>query len=322
MAGTLIVSLDFELLWGVLDFDSPDAYKPNVLGGRKAIPRLLELFKKYDIHATWATVGFMFAENSEDAKKYFPNANSLPAYDNKKLSPYIDFGEKAGRDDEKDCYYAPEIIKLISETKGQEIGTHTFSHFYCRESGQTTEQFEADMISAIEIAKAKGYEIKSVILPRNQTTDESTAVLSKLGFTAYRDEENDWIHEKVKFRPLMRILRLMDVYLPLTGNGGYIPESQQGIVNLVGSRMYKPYFKPLFFLEKLKIHRIKRQMYNAAKNGLTFHLWWHPHNIGVRTDFHFQQLEEIFGYYAMLKDKFGMCSLNMQEAADSRNESN
>ncbi len=323
MAGKLIVSLDFELLWGVLDFDSPDEYKPNVLGGRKAIPRLLELFEKYDIHATWATVGFMFAENNEEAKKYFPDENSLPTYDNKKLSPYHSFGEKAGRDGDSDCYYAPEIIKLISETKGQEIGTHTFSHFYCRESGQTVQQFEADMLSAINIAKAKGYDIKSVILPRNQTTDESTAVLSKLGFTAYRDEENDWIHEKVKFRPLMRILRLLDVYFPLTGNGGYHPQEQNGIVNLVGSRMYKPYFKPLFFLEKLKIHRIKRQMYHAAKKGLTFHLWWHPHNIGVKTDFHFQQLEEIFGYYAQLKEKFGMLSLNMQEAAtDSRKESN
>ncbi|MBE6692475.1 MAG: hypothetical protein E7586_03985 [Ruminococcaceae bacterium] len=320
MAGKLIVSLDFELLWGVLDSDSHDEYQPNVLGGRKAIPQLLELFKKYDIHATWATVGFMFAENSAEAKKYFPEENRLPTYDNKKLSPYNAFGEKAGSDDEADCYYAPEIIKLISETNGQEIGTHTFSHFYCREEGQTAEQFEADMRSAIEIAKAKGYDIKSVILPRNQTTDESTAVLSKLGFTAYRDEENDWIHEKVKLRPLMRVLRLMDVYLPLTGNGGYNPEKQNGIVNLVGSRMYKPYFKPLFFLEKLKIHRIKRQMYHAAKNGLTFHLWWHPHNIGVKTDFHFQQLEEIFGYYTQLKEKFGMCSLNMQEAADSRKE--
>ncbi len=318
MSGKLIVSLDFELLWGVLDFENPDDYKENVSGGRRAIPRLLELFEKYGIHATWATVGFMFADNSEDAKKYFPSLENLPTYANEKLSPYKGFGERAGKDSESEYYYAPEIIRLIAQTQGQEIGTHTFSHFYCREKGQTAKQFQADMVSALEIARAKGYDIKSVILPRNQTTDESTAVLSQLGFTAYRDEENDWIHEKVKFRPLMRILRLLDVYFPLTGNGGYIPEKQQGITNLVGSRMYKPYFKPLFFLEGLKIRRIKRQMYKAAKNGLTFHLWWHPHNIGVKTDYHFKQLEEIFGYYAQLKDKYGMVSLNMQEAASDK----
>lgn len=113
----------------------------------------------------------------------------------------------------------------------------------------------------------------------------------------------------------MRLLRLADVYLPLTGQGGYTPKVENGIVNLVGSRMYKPYFRQLAFLESLKLHRIKRQMLHAAKNGLTFHLWWHPHNIGVRTDFHIQQLEEIFRYFEELRERYGMRSLNMGEAA-------
>ena len=68
-------------------------------------------------------------------------------------------------------------------------------------------------------------------------------------------------------------------------------------------------------MEGAKVHRIKRQMLHAAKNGLTFHLWWHPHNIGVRTAQHMAQLEEIFRYYAELKEKYGMESLNMREAA-------
>jgi hypothetical protein len=56
-------------------------------------------------------------------------------------------------------------------------------------------------------------------------------------------------------------------------------------------------------------------MLHAAMNGLTFHLWWHPHNVGVHTDLHMQQLEEILSYYDELKEKYGMRSLNMQEAA-------
>ena len=52
MAGQLIVSLDFELFWGMLDCSTLEAYGANVLGGRDAIPRLLELFKKYNIHGT------------------------------------------------------------------------------------------------------------------------------------------------------------------------------------------------------------------------------------------------------------------------------
>jgi hypothetical protein len=65
----------------------------------------------------------------------------------------------------------------------------------------------------------------------------------------------------------------------------------------------------------MKLRRIKKQMLHAAKNGLAFHLWWHPHNIGVRTEQHLMQLEEIFQYYAQLKETYGMQSLNMQEAA-------
>ena len=154
-----------------------------------------------------------------------------------------------------------------------------------------------------------------MILPRNQCEPEYTQVLRQCGFTAYRDEENDWIHEKIKFRPLLRLLRLMDVYFPLTGQGGYTPKNEDGIWNLVGSRMYKPILKPLKFMEGLKMRRIKRQMLHAAKNGLTFHLWWHPHNVGVMTQQHLQQLEEIFRYYTQLKETYGMQSLNMAEAA-------
>ncbi|MBS1401766.1 MAG: polysaccharide deacetylase family protein [Oscillospiraceae bacterium] len=310
---TLIVSLDFELFWGMQDGWALSEYEDHVLGGRKAIPRLLELFQKHNIHATWATVGFQFAESETEVRKYSPAQK--PTYDNPALSSYRCFGQIGQDEKDAPCFYAPSLIEKVAATPNQEIGSHTFSHYYCRETGQTVEQFRADMMAAKAIAADKGYALKSVVLPRNQCEPEYTQVLNELGFTAYRDEENDWIHEKVNFHPLMRLLRLADVYLPLTGQGGYVPKVENGIVNLVGSRMYKPYFKPLAFLEGLKVHRIKKQMLHAARNGLTFHLWWHPHNVGVYTDFHMKQLEEIFGYYEELKEKYGMRSLNMGEAA-------
>ena len=240
----------------------------------------------------------------------------LPTYENKKLLPYPVFENIGLDEDAEPCFYASSLIKMIADTPGQEIGTHTFSHYYCREKGQTVEQFEADMKAAVALANAHGYDLKSVVLPRNQCTDECTKVLAKMGFSSYRDEENDWIHEKVKIRLLMRILRLLDVYFPLTGQGGYTPKCENGIWNLVGSRMYKPILKPLYFLERQKIRRIKRQMHHAAKNGLTFHLWWHPHNVGVMTEEHIEQLNEIFRYYQLMREKYGMESLNMREAAE------
>lgn len=310
---TLIVSLDFELFWGMQDGWELREYEANVLGGRKAIPQMLALFEKYGIHATWATVGFLFGRNEEELCGYFPE--ELPTYGNAALSAYRCFGQIGGDEESAPCFYGASLVERIAKTPGQEIGSHTFSHYYCREAGQTVDQFRADMKSAKAIARAHGIDLRSAVLPRNQCEPEYIEVLKELGFSSYRDEENDWIHEKVRFFLLLRLLRLADVYLPLTGQGGYAPKNENGIVNLVGSRMYKPYFRPLAFLEGLKVRRIKKQMLHAAKNGLTFHFWWHPHNVGVRTDYHMKQLEEIFSYYLELKEKYGMRSLNMHEAA-------
>ena len=312
-ASSLIVSLDFELFWGMQDGWKLSEYEANILGGRAAIPQMLELFQKHGIHATWATVGFLFGKDEEELRNYFPK--QMPAYENPALSSYRCFGGIGQNEEAAPCYYGSSLVAQIASVPGQEIGSHTFSHYYCREAGQTTNQFRADMEAAKAIGEAHGYDLRSVVLPRNQCEPEYTQVLTDLGFTAYRDEENDWIHEKIKFRPLMRILRLMDVYFPLTGQGGYAPQVENGIVNLAGSRMYKPDFKPLAFLEGLKVRRIKRQMLHAAKTGKTFHLWWHPHNVGVRTAYHMKQLEEIFSYYDELKETYGMRSLNMGEAA-------
>ena len=315
MSGTLLVSLDFELFWGMLDCCPLSEYQDHVLGGRRAIPMLLRLFRERGIHATWATVGFMFADNKEELKKYFPEETLRPSYENPKLSPYARM-DTIGQDEiQAPCFFAPTLIRLIADTPGQEIGSHTFCHYYCREKGQTPAQVRADLCAAKDIALDHGYDLTSVILPRNQCEPEYTAVLRDLGFNAYRDEENDWIHNKIHWRPLKRALRLMDVYFPLTGLGGYRPKNEEGIWNLTGSRMFKPIFVPLRFMEKIKLARIKSQMRHAAKHNLTFHLWWHPHNIGVFTEEHFQQLEEIFDYFAVLQDKYGMESLNMAEMA-------
>ena len=317
MKGTLMVSLDFELFWGMLDCSTLEAYQDHVLGGRKAIPKLLELFRKYDIHATWAAVGFLFGENREELAKFFPMEK--PSYADQKLNPYIWFDRIGKNEEEAPCFYGASLLRQIAEVPGQEIGSHTFCHYYCREKGQSVEEFAQDMQAAKAIAGHHGYDVTSVILPRNQCVPEYTQVLRECGFTAYRDEENDWIHNKIKFRPLLRLLRLADVYLPLTGQGGFVPVKENGIWNLVGSRMYKPILKPLEFLEGLKLRRIKKQMLHAAKKGLTFHLWWHPHNVGVRTEEHLAQLDEIFRYYEELKEKYGMRSLNMREMTEEMN---
>lgn len=312
----LITSLDFELFWGMQDSWKLEDYIDNVMGARAAIPNLLKLFQSHSIHTTWATVGFMFADSYAELMHYFPDKSLWPSYDNEKLLSYRCFDSIGENEQEAPCFYAPSLIKLISETEGQEIGTHTFSHYYCNAPGQTVEQFKADMIAASKIIHDKGHSAESLVFPRNNSGNEYVKSLKELGVKAYRSLDDNWINRNINDGFFERLFRLIDVYIPITGQGGYIPKKRYGVWDFTGSRMYKPYFKPLAFLEGLKVRRIKKQMLHAAKNNLVFHLWWHPHNIGVKTDFHFKQLEEIFSYYDELREKYGMRSMNMKEAAE------
>ena len=76
-------------------------------------------------------------------------------------------------------HFAPDLVELIRKHKNQEIGTHTFSHYYCLEEGQTIDEFSCDIESAINIAKAKGISIKSLVFPRNAFDKFNSALLLK-----------------------------------------------------------------------------------------------------------------------------------------------
>ena len=314
MAGTLIVSLDFELFWGMLDVCPLEEYEQNVLGGRKAIPDTLALFQKYGIHATWATVGFMFAENAQEAADFFPEESLRPTYDNPALKPYAQFAGIGSNEEVAPCFFAPSLIAKIAAQPGQEIASHTFSHYYCREEGQTPRQFAADMRAAKAIAEKHGYHLTSVVLPRDQCEGAYTKVLRDLGFDCYRGESDAWYETRKCPHFLLRVLRLLDTYFPISGNQSYEPKKEDGIWNLIGSQKFRTIFPPLKFLEGAKVRKIKRQMRYAAKHDLTYHLWWHPHNIGVDTQEHLKQLEDIFQYYQQLHETYGMESKNMKEA--------
>ena len=41
--GTMVISLDFEMMWGVLDHESVETYGNNILNGKTDIYQILEL---------------------------------------------------------------------------------------------------------------------------------------------------------------------------------------------------------------------------------------------------------------------------------------
>jgi peptidoglycan/xylan/chitin deacetylase (PgdA/CDA1 family) len=318
--GTLIICLDFELYWGVRDKKSIEQYRANLLGVREAVPRMLDLFFRYGIHATWATVGFLFFEGKQELLDSLPVEK--PTYQDESLSPYP-LLNGIGENEHADPYhFAPSLISRIHATPGQEIGTHTFSHYYCLEPGQTKVQFRADLEAAASVAARRGIELRSIVFPRNQVNPEYLPICSELGLRAYRGTERASFHQAGNgasaSNPLKRAQRLLDAYLPLGSNTSYsVPDHDHGFpLNLPSSRFLRPYSQTLRSLDSLRRRRITYDLLHAAKQCLTYHLWWHPHNFGVQTGENLAFLESIFREFDQLRAQHGMESSTMFEAAE------
>lgn len=319
--GYFVISLDFELMWGVRDVLSFEEYGENILGVQKVIPGLLNLFQQYNISATFATVGFLFFEDKAEMLAGLPKEK--PQYVQPHLSPYTEYlDNKVGENYHEDpIHFAPHLIKLIQQTPGQEIATHTFSHYYCLEPGQTAAEFSADLQAAINIAQKRGVEIHSIVFPRNQFNDEYIDVCKKKGILAYRNNEESWMYEARNAKDenmFRRAFRLLDAYINISGYHCYpvIPNSQNEPINIPSSRFLRPYSRQLSMFENLRLKRIKNAMTHAAKNNLMYHLWWHPHNFGINQDKNFAFLEEILIHFNNLQKQYNFTSTHMRGLAN------
>lgn len=317
--GSLIISLDFELIWGILDHADPMKYKNNIEGAWDVIPRMLRLFEKHQIHATWGIVGLLANKSIADCRRNMPEI--LPKYADENLSTYSHF-KKLERVSVK-YLCAPELIRLIADTKYQEIGSHTYSHYYCAEKGQSKEEFKCDLRKAKEALNFNCENVRSLILPRNQLNEKYKDVMRAEGFVNYRGNEKMWIYQPCELKKynsvIRRLLRLMDHYISISGHNCYnyseISDGQ-GLNNIRSSRFFRPYSRQLAFLEPIRMHRIKRQMRHAARYHQVFHIWWHPHNFGTNVEKNFRNLIKLIRYYELLNKRYGMRSLNMGEVGN------
>jgi hypothetical protein len=309
--GVFVVSLDFELYWGVYDSVPLNAYKENLLGARAVIPVLLRLFEQYGIHTTWATVGFLFCDSREELVSSCPLER--PNYRNQTLCPYRRLSGIGHDEDDDPFHFGLSLIRAIASFQNQEIATHTFSHYYCLEEGQTALTFRADLDAAIHIAARRGFALKSIVFPRNQCNPAYLQACCERGLIAYRGVDNYWFSEPAT-APHKRAMRLLDAYVPVSGHNCHEVKEPVSfrIVDIPASRFLR--FESLAHVgELLLLRRILSGISFAAEHGLVYHLWWHPHNFGRKPDDAMAFLKAILDHVVMLRNRHGMVSRNMAE---------
>jgi peptidoglycan/xylan/chitin deacetylase (PgdA/CDA1 family) len=318
MTGVFVVSLDFELHWGVHDHVPLSAYRENLLGVRRAVPAMLEMFAAFGVHATWATVGLLLCESRRQLLAALPERR--PSYTEPLRSAYrlLDTLGENERDDP--LHFAPSLIRAIAAVPGQEIATHTLTHYYCLEPGQSLAEFRDDLQAAMRLMHdALGTSPRSIVFPRNEFADAHLPICRELGLLAYRGQADAWA-----FRPraraeeslARRAVRLIDAYVPITGRHTVPLVAQDAPVNVPASRYLRPYSVARRRLEALRIHRITAELREAARNGRVFHLWWHPHDFGVYLSENLRVLRRVLACFARLRDRYGMESLTMAGVAE------
>lgn len=313
----LTLSLDFELHWGRFDRSPVEGNEDYYLKTREAIPALLRLFSDYKVEATWATVGMLFGNGYREWKHYSPREK--PGYLQPKYSAY-EWAKSAKH--LEPLLFAPDLIEKIIQTPGQELGSHTFSHYYTLAAGQTGQHFRQDLQAAQRIAKEKfGLTLTSLVFPRNQFNPSYLKICREEGFLAVRSNPADWYWRDTSREWLIkRILRTGDALLPIGKKSSYalsdIRQEQGSPILLPASRFLRPHQDHFPFINRWKLERVKNELATAAREGSVYHLWWHPHNHGTNPEESLECLKHILEHFQMLRRQYGMISKNMKNLAE------
>ena len=312
--GALVISLDFELHWGVRDSAPLDGNeRARLLSARRIVPRMLDLFEEFSIHATWATVGLMFAHSRTEVEALKPTRQ--PKYRDSRLDPYQETLGAGEADDP--FHFAPSLIAEIASRPGQEIACHSFSHYYAMEPGQGAEEFEADLRSAVAIAAQSGHSLRSYVFPRNEVNPEYLSILKRFGILAYRGTEPTKIKQARSFseqrRPHRRLGRLLDSYLDLCGKQTCLWPLDGRLISVAASRYLRPYSPILQPFEAWRHARIEQAMKYAAEQGEVFHLWWHPEDFSYHCDENLSFLRSVLRTFDSYRAQHGMVSVGMAE---------
>jgi len=278
----VVWSLDFELRWGLHDRLRMDlgAYRKNLEGARQAVPRLLSVFAQRGVRATWATVGALACK---DWDEYWRRAPPPPRYANPGLafSPrYADL-DPAGM-----LHFAPELVRLVAQADGQDLGTHTFSHIFLGEMGVMRRDAEADHAAACELFRESfGITPTSLVFPRNQIAFLSFYRAG--GITAWRDNEDSWYYKLTEHtdHPLVRARRLADSLMPWRTRAGRFSEGRTPSTLFVRVNLPE-------IAWKAHVAKIAAEA-RRAKRGDVLHFWLHPHNVGGDVQRGLERLERV-----------------------------
>ncbi len=253
-----ILSLDLELLWGLINTKSYNSiHLLKRVGGLKLrdyIDFLKSVLEKYRVPATWAVVGRLLLDLRHEQGDLLHRCNSRFVNSNS-------FGIST-ESCNNTLYFGKDILeKILSSTVGHEIAYHSFSHVIFSQISK--EEADLEIKAGIEIAKQFGISFRSFVFPQNEIG--YTDVLRKYGFIVYRGETLR--HSKHRALALHKV----DGFVNEIIAPPVVPEWKNGIWEIPSSMEFCDPKYPFSLLPRAKLG-----LWRAVRSNMIFHVWMHP----------------------------------------------
>lgn len=312
--GAFVISIDTEMAWG-------EAHKRNGAGGshrfdreRLVVERLLDVFTRYELSATWAVVGHLFLDSCERGPDGRPHPDLLrPGYDWLDGADWLDIDPCSGTDDAPYHYGRDIVERLTGCPVHQEVGSHSFSHVMMGDPGCTPEVFASELAAARKAADPLGVELRSFVFPRNSIGHLDT--LAAAGFTSYRGGRPAPAFAGTEPR-LRKAALLVDRVMPLAGSAVRPVRDPSGVWNLPQTYLFAPATARTHLPPALWARAPIGRLRQAARTRSLFHLWFHPYNITADPDRALDALDRIGQAAARLRDAGKLDVLTMSQLAD------
>ncbi|MAW61821.1 MAG: hypothetical protein CMJ94_13465 [Planctomycetes bacterium] len=263
----LIVSLDFELGWGVLD--SP-LWKQREKEGlyrrmRAVLARVHDFLIERECATTWAAVGSMFVEDPQQIE-----LDHLPASYASSVRTFLKEAEPATRD-ARDLMERWDRLRAFTE-----VASHTSTHLYAGFPGVTGAQYQADVAQSLtQLERHFDEPVRSLVFTRDQA-DYLNEVLTlrplhvRLGPSTYRTARPGRAH---------RVLRGLRRYVESVP-ASRVEAQAQGASSQSGSMYFNWVGGDFALAKRVQVGlQAKRVLRGLARGDEAYHLWLHPFNL-------------------------------------------
>jgi hypothetical protein len=274
--GAFVISLDLELLWGTHDLPPAPGVLRHAAGTRAVVSELLDLFARYEVPATWATVGHLFLEGAErdQAGRAHPgHPRPRHSWLSQDWFAALPDGDARRRPE----WYAPDLITRIQSAQPrQEVASHSFSHVIFGDPGCDAQVARAELTRAVDAARSFGIDLKSFVFPRNEVGH--LALLPELGFEVFRGPETAFYWGLPS--KLRKVLHMADRLVATTPAAVLPYRTPEGPINLPGSMLYLAAFgwRRLIPIRR-RVVQAWKGIAGAIERKAVFHLWMHPEGL-------------------------------------------